>query len=145
MKFAILAIALSYLLSVTVSRRTNYRRHMTSQNFAASCTQEKVNANGIFSAVCKLANGSAAPTRYDLKTLLSNTDGVLKTPGVAYQNSCTGCSLTMVAAAGANQQANFTCSCKNENGTVVSSTIDLNTILNNSNGVLTVPVPVPKN
>ena len=129
MKFVIFAAAIIYLLSVTVSKRArHHRRHMTVQNFSASCTGTKFTADThMLSSNCKDMKGKAAPFDLNLDTCFANMDGVLKKGG-GYAKTCIDCTM---------EATTLKCTCKTANGKKVPAHVDVNSFINNTDGKLT--------
>ena len=133
MKFAIFAVAIIYLLSVTVSRKAHHKKHrrsMTSQNFSASCTGTSfIAASSTLKSGCKNLKGATADFDLNLDTCFENRDGVLR-KGVGFAKTCTGCIME-------TKTTILKCTCENAQGKKVAAQVDINSFITNSDGKLT--------
>ncbi|KAJ6535593.1 Cyanovirin-N [Mycena capillaripes] len=100
-------------------------------NFSATCTGISFNSsNDNLTATCQKSGGvGTETTTIGLNSCVGNTNGEL-VAGAAFSGSCSSISFSGVT---------LSATCKTPTGTTIRTSIDLNAVLSNNNGVLTCP------
>ncbi|KAJ7915271.1 Cyanovirin-N [Mycena leptocephala] len=100
-------------------------------NFSATCTGISFNSsNDNLTATCQKSGGvGTETTTIGLNSCVGNTNGEL-TAGVNFSGSCSSISFSGVT---------LSAICKTPTGTTIRTSLDLNAVLSNNNGVLTCP------
>ncbi|KAJ6535634.1 Cyanovirin-N [Mycena capillaripes] len=105
--------------------------HAAQTNFSATCTGISFNSsNNNLTATCQKSGGiGTATTTIGLNLCVANTNGEL-TAGAAFSASCSSISFSGVT---------LSATCKTPTGTTIRTSLDLNAVLSDRNGVLTCP------
>ncbi|KAF7343956.1 CNVH-domain-containing protein [Mycena venus] len=100
-------------------------------NFSATCTNIGVNLSTlVLTATCQRSGGVGTTTSsIGLNSCISNTNGELTT-GNGFSSSCQNIGFSGV---------NLSAQCKTPSGTFINTSIDLNVVFSNNNGLLTCP------
>ncbi|KAH6557002.1 hypothetical protein KP509_1Z070400 [Ceratopteris richardii] len=96
-------------------------------NYAASCGDETLSGTTL-SASCADISGNPVTSSLDLNDKISNNDGQLVCPGADFAASCSNIGLS----GGHTLVAN----CKDVNGAVIQTSLDLNNCISNNDGYL---------
>ncbi|KAH7422516.1 hypothetical protein KP509_12G011300 [Ceratopteris richardii] len=96
-------------------------------NYAASCADETLSGTTL-TASCANIGGNPVLSSVNLDAKVSNNDGQLICPGADFSASCSNIGLS----GGHTLVAN----CKNVNGALVQTSLDLNNCISNNDGTL---------
>jgi hypothetical protein len=98
--------------------------------FQASCQDLSIGGDGVLSAQCKADGGNLLGTSINLDNYVGNSDGVLVPNNGGFSRSCQSIGL-------ADQgDIYLTASCKQDNGALISTSLDISTYVENNNGGL---------
>ncbi|KLO08358.1 Cyanovirin-N [Schizopora paradoxa] len=104
--------------------------------FVSTCTDTTVNtSNVVLTTTCRNAAGDPITSSISLNSCIANANGqVVFRVGGNFANSCPGRAFLFTSTS-----AEMFAQCDNDSGQLVSSTIDLNSVFTNNNGILTCP------
>ncbi|KLO08359.1 Cyanovirin-N [Schizopora paradoxa] len=131
----VLALCVLGALGAPVEERS------TQINFAESCVDISFNSsNDVLTAVCKDRSGNPVSSSLSLDSCISNINGstnlvdnCISSTG-DFSASCSGVSFES-----SGTSAELSASCGTIKGGSITSTVDLNNIVTNTNGILTCP------
>ncbi|KAJ7320959.1 Cyanovirin-N [Mycena albidolilacea] len=104
--------------------------------FVATCTNTSVNiSNVVLTTTCRNSVGGLVTSSISLNSCIANANGQL----VARFNGGFSASCPGVTFIGTGTTATLIGQCHNNGGTLVTSSIDLNVVFTNNNGLLTCP------
>ncbi|KAJ7272384.1 Cyanovirin-N [Mycena rebaudengoi] len=104
--------------------------------FVATCTNTSVNiSNVVLTTTCRTSTGGQITSSIGLDSCIANANGQL----VARQSGGFSASCPGIVFVGTSTSATLNGRCTNASGTVVSSSINLNDVFTNNNGILTCP------
>ncbi|KAI1342041.1 Cyanovirin-N [Xylariaceae sp. FL0016] len=104
-----------------------------SGGFYAACASWQLGFRGVdrfLVSTCPAGDGAAVRSALDLNDCLGNSEGAITAQRVGFAfNSCWGCSAS-------NTSAELTCDCRTSGDKTKTSTIDLDTVISNDDGIL---------
>ncbi|KAF8146235.1 Cyanovirin-N [Mycena galopus ATCC 62051] len=141
MKSALLASVILVLCALSslgapveeLTSSTNIKREADS-GFVSTCTGTSVDvSDAVLTSTCRTEAGGEITSSIGLDSCIANSNGVL----VALSNGDFSASCPGITFIGTSTSATLLGQCDNEAGQLVTSTIDLNTVLTNNNGIMT--------